>query len=201
MGHGYRLAGRPLIVATAVAGVMAEFNYRRLPVARADDSLDAGKVTVVVPARNEEHRLPRLLQSLQQLDYVNFEVVVVDDASTDGTSQIAETSGATVVKIDYLPEGWTGKAHACWQGAVHSSGEWLLFTDADTVHSPRSLSVALSAAVTSESGMVSLLCRQECESIWERLVLPYAYALYFAGRLWVNSSKRSAVANGQYILI
>lgn len=201
MGHGHRLNAWRLVVASAAAGLLAESNYRRLPTAQAAQPVDVGKVTVVVPARNEEHRIPRLLQSLQRLDYVNFEVVVVDDASTDCTAQIAEEFGVAVVRLDHLPAGWTGKAHACWLGAAQSSGEWLLFTDADTVHSPRSLTVALSAAVTHESDMVSFLCRQECESIWERLVLPYAYALYFAGRLWVNRSKRSAVANGQYILI
>jgi len=138
---------------------------------------------------------------LQRLDYVNNEVVVVDDASQDGTGRVACLLGATVVPVDTLPQGWTGKAHACWLGASRSTGEWLLFTDADTIHSPRSLSAAVSAAVASESGMVSFLCRQQCESLWERLVLPYAYALYFAGRLRINTSRRTAVANGQYILM
>lgn len=201
MGHGYRLGVWPLVGAAAATGLLAERNYRRLPTAPAHEPMEAGKVTVVVPARNEELRIPALLRSLRQLDYVNIDIIVVDDASTDGTARVAEELGARVVRIDRLPEGWTGKSHACWQGAVQSSGEWLLFTDADTIHSPRSLSVALAAAITSDSDMLSLLCRQQCQSLWERLVLPYAYALYFAGRLWVNKSRESAVANGQYILV
>jgi cellulose synthase/poly-beta-1,6-N-acetylglucosamine synthase-like glycosyltransferase len=201
MGRSYRLSGWALVTATALTGLLAELNYRRVSAAPASDPIDAGKVTVVVPARDEEHRIPRLLQSLQCLDYVNNEVVVVDDASHDGTGRVARHLGATVVTVDTLPQGWTGKAHACWLGASRSTGEWLLFTDADTIHSPRSLSAAVSAAVASESGMVSFLCRQQCESLWERLVLPYAYALYFAGRLRINTSRRTAVANGQYILM
>ena len=189
------------MVATAATGVLAETNYRRMPVAKACDRVEAGKVTVVVPARNEERQLPALLASLQQLDYVDYEVVVVDDASDDATGAIARNMGATVITVDHLPDGWTGKSHACWLGATRSSGEWLLFTDADTIHSPRSLSIALGAAMANDAGMVSFLCRQQCESLWERLVLPYAYALYFAGRLRMNTSRQSAVANGQYILI
>jgi cellulose synthase/poly-beta-1,6-N-acetylglucosamine synthase-like glycosyltransferase len=201
MGHGNRLGGWPLVAASAAVGILAETNYRRVPIAPPCDQVEAGRVTIVVPARNEGHRLSALLRSLRLLDYVNREVVVVDDASSDDTARIAAGLGATVVQVDCLPNGWTGKSHACWLGASRSSSEWLLFTDADTVHSPRSLSVALSAAVTTESGMISLLCRQHCASLWERLILPYVYALYFAGRLRINTTKQTAVANGQYILI
>jgi cellulose synthase/poly-beta-1,6-N-acetylglucosamine synthase-like glycosyltransferase len=201
MGHNYRLSGWPLVAATAFTGLLAETNYRRVPTAPAAERVDGGKVTIIVPARNEERRLPTLLASLQRLNYVNYEVVVIDDVSDDGTARVAEHMGANLVSVDHLPEGWTGKNHACWCGAERTSGEWLLFTDADTIHSPASLSVAIRAAIATDAGMVSFLCRQQCGSLWERLVLPYAYALYFAGRLTINASKRSAVANGQYILI
>jgi chlorobactene glucosyltransferase len=105
------------------------------------------------------------------------------------------------VRVEHLPDGWTGKAHACWQGAVATTGEWLLFTDADTIHHLGSLSAAVGTANDTGADLLSLLCRQQCESFWERLLLPYAYALYFAGRIQINASQRSAVANGQYILM
>jgi hypothetical protein len=201
MGNNYRLGGWPLAAAAAVTGLLAETNYRRVPIARSGDRDGEGRVAIIVPARNEEHRLPALLASLQRLNYVNYEVVVVDDQSDDDSARIGERMGAKLVSVDHLPHGWTGKNYACWLGAASTSGEWLLFTDADTIHSPDSLSVAMGAAVAMDAGMVSFLCRQQCESLWERVVLPYAYALYFAGRLRINTSRRSAVANGQYILI
>ena len=148
---------------------------------------------VVIPARNEAQRIGPLLESLQCLDYTAVEVLVVDDMSEDETADVARRAGARVLTLDHLPPGWTGKCHACWQGAQHSSGEWLLFTDADTVHAPASLTVALAAATNRRADMVSFLCRQQCLSFWERLILPYAYALYFAGRLRVNTSARTGV--------
>lgn len=201
MGDGYRLGGWPLAIGGLVAGLLAEVNYRRLPVAEACDAVDGGKVTIIVPARNEERRITTLLRSLQRLDYVNYEIVVVDDASEDDTSRLARDLGATVMPIEHLPDGWTGKAYACWEGACRTTGDWLLFTDADTVHHPQSLSTAIAIATATQAGIVSFLCRQTCRSFWERLLLPYAYALYFVGRLSINTSERSAVANGQYILM
>jgi chlorobactene glucosyltransferase len=201
MGHRNGLGGWPLALGSLIAGCLAEANYRRLPVLRSVDSPNGAKVSIIVPARNEEQRIVPLLRSLERLEYPNYEVVVVDDASNDGTARLAEGIGTTVVRVDHLPDGWTGKAHACWQGAVATSGEWLLFTDADTIHHPGSLSAAIGTANATGAGLLSLLCRQQCKSFWERLLLPYAYALYFAGRIQMNASQRSAVANGQYILM
>lgn len=184
-----------------LAGALAELNYRRIPVARAADPIDAGTVSIIVPARNEARRLPALLHSLDRLEYPQLEVLVVDDDSADDTASVAVAMGAHVISLDSLPDGWTGKAHACWRGARHASGDWLLFTDADTMHTPGSLSAALAAAGRWNVEFISLLCGQDCRTFWERLLLPYAYALYFAGRVRVNSSQRTAMANGQYILI
>lgn len=201
MVQSYRLAGGTLAAAGLIVGALAEFNYRRLPLAGSRTGTDRGKVSVIIPARNEERRICPLLTSLRDLDYVNYEVVVVNDCSDDSTADLARQLGAEVISVDSLPEGWTGKNYACWLGAFHTSGEWLLFTDADTVHHPHSLSTAVAEAKSRNLGLVSFLCRQQCITFWERLLLPYAYALYFVGRLRINASTRSAVANGQYILI
>jgi 4,4'-diaponeurosporenoate glycosyltransferase len=91
-------------------------------------SFDLGRVSVVVPARNEAAQLPRLLRSLSG---TQAEVVVVDDGSTDGTASVATTHGATVVPAGPLPDGWGGKAWACEVGARASSGDVLVFVDAD----------------------------------------------------------------------
>ena len=201
MGYSFRLSARALTWGVLSAGVLAEVNYRRLPRAATGKHASAGKVSIVIPARDEERRLGPLLRSLQQLEYGEVEILVVDDGSTDGTARLARELGAKVLTVSNLPPGWTGKSHACWLGAGCTTGEWILFTDADTVHGPRSLSSAVWEAETRRAGLVSLLCRQRCESFWERVLLPYAYALYFAGRIQNSTSVRSAVANGQYVLI
>jgi len=155
-----------------------------------------GHVAIVIPARNEALRLPTLLRSLRQLTYPDYEVLVVDDASTDSTSQVAAAAGARVLRLDSLPAGWTGKAYACRRGAEATNGDWILFTDADTEHQPGSLDAALATAHRHDADLVSFLTRQRCETFWERLLLPYAYALYFAG-----ADPSSPIANGQYILL
>ena len=92
--------------------------------------MDKHTVSIIIPARNEEKNLPRLLNSLSMQSYPIFEVIVVDDDSTDDTADIAKKMGATVL---HLREGeWTGKTNACWQGAGSASGDLLIFLDADT---------------------------------------------------------------------
>src|SRR6266567_831537 len=101
-------------------------------------------VSVIVPARNEEACLGECLQSLVAQTGVDFEVIVVDDHSTDRTHAIAASfHGVRVIEAGPLPEGWTGKNNAVTTGASHARGEWLLFTDADTLHLPGSLATAL----------------------------------------------------------
>ena len=96
--------------------------------------VESPDVSVIVPARNEEACLANCLRSLVGQAGSSFEVIVVDDHSTDGTREIAESFPVTVINADPLPEGWSGKCNACWSGAKVAKGKWLLFTDADTTH-------------------------------------------------------------------
>ena len=97
-------------------------------------------VSVIVPARNEEPCLARCLESLVAQPGVAFEVLVVDDGSTDRTRAIAESfPPIQVMEAGPLPPGWSGKNHAAWQGAQRARGRWLLFTDADTVQDRKSV--------------------------------------------------------------
>lgn len=196
--HRLRVWGPPFL--SAAAGLLAERNYRTLPQLTEDTVTDAGPVSIIIPARNEEDRLPRLLQSLHHIDYPDCEVIVVDDGSTDGTVRVAESYGVQVVHIDGPEAGWTGKSHACHIGAMHARGEWLLFTDADTVHASSSLAHTIAHARTEQAGLLSLLTGQQCDTFWERLLLPYAYALYFTCVLHANGPRGAPVANGQYLL-
>jgi 4,4'-diaponeurosporenoate glycosyltransferase len=105
--------------------------YNAAPVAPALCAA-AGKLSIIIPARNEEHNLPVLLRSINAQSSRPLEVIVVDDASTDRTAAVARELGATVIASQPLPDGWRGKTWACHQGAQVARGELLLFLDADT---------------------------------------------------------------------
>ncbi len=100
-------------------------------------------LSVIIPARNEEHNLPTLLRSLAAQPLKPHEIIVVDDGSTDRTAELARELGATVIASQPLPESWRGKPWACHQGAQTATGELLLFLDADTWFEPDGLSRVL----------------------------------------------------------
>jgi Glycosyl transferase family 2 len=163
------------------------------------------QVSVIVPARNEEECLGACLRSLVSQAGVGFEVIVVDDGSTDRTREIAESfAGVRVVDAGLLPAGWIGKNNALTAGARLTKAEWLLFTDADTVHRPGSLARALAEAKQQGAALLSYSPEQEVHGLWERAVMPVIFA-ELAGRYRPGevSDPRSAVAaaNGQYLLI
>lgn len=130
-------------------------DLRTLPRADVATSATAASVSVVVPARDEEQTLPVLLRSVaEQLPEIR-EPVVVDDASSDATADVARAGGARVVPADTPPPGWTGKAWACHTGAMATTGDLLLFLDADTVLRPGALARLL-AAHARHGGLVSV---------------------------------------------
>jgi 4,4'-diaponeurosporenoate glycosyltransferase len=112
-------------------GFWVLFALRRCP--PAGPAIDPGLLSVVIPARDEEARLPALLESLRWQDRPPLEVIVVDDGSLDRTAEIAKRLGAKVLPAPPLPTGWTGKTWACRNGALAARGEHLLFLDADTM--------------------------------------------------------------------
>ena len=204
----------PLIVliGQAVSGWRAERNYQALPEVVSTDRREppAGLawpgISVIVPARNEEANLPSLLDSLLAQDYPLYEVIVVDDSSTDRTAALVRRYAKQEVRLiqsDGPPPGWTGKNAACWRGASESMHPWVLFVDADTTLAPSALRSSMVFALEHHAGAISLLARQRCETFWERLLLPFAYAQYFVGvdAQRIHRSHGPAFANGQYFLI
>jgi glycosyltransferase involved in cell wall biosynthesis len=162
-------------------------------------------ISVIVPARNEEACLGACLQSLAPQTGVAFEVIVVDDGSTDRTREIAQSFPAVkVVDARPLPSGWSGKSNALVTGARQADGEWLLFTDADTVHLPGSLARSLSEAIQRRASLLSYSPEQVVESWSEKAVMPVIFA-ELAARYrpsQVSDPKSgAAAANGQYLLI
>jgi 4,4'-diaponeurosporenoate glycosyltransferase len=93
---------------------------------------DLSKLSIIIPARNEEKRITPLLKSLRKQKTQRFEIIVVDDESTDKTAEIAKSFGATVIQSKPLPKGWRGKSWASHQGALAAKGDVFVFLDADT---------------------------------------------------------------------
>jgi len=167
-------------------------------------------VSVLVPVRNEALNVERCVRSLLRQDYGAFELLVLDDGSTDATPELlralALESGdrLRVIQGEALPAGWHGKVWACFQLARQARGELLLFTDADTTHRPDALQRSVGTLQKSGADMLTLMPRQELESFWEKLVVPLIHVIlmcYLPLRL-VCTSRRPAFcfANGQFIL-
>jgi glycosyltransferase involved in cell wall biosynthesis len=163
------------------------------------------KVSVIVPARNEEACLSACLASLTKQTGVSCEIIVVDDHSTDRTRAIAQSfAGVRVIEADPLPQGWTGKNNAVATGTRATHGEWLLFTDADTVHLPGSLQRSLEEASASGASLLSYSPEQIVTSFWEKAVMPVIFAELAAKYRPAEVSdpkSPAAAANGQYILV
>ena len=162
-------------------------------------------VSVIVPARNEEACLGNCLRSLQMQSGVDYEIIVVNDNSTDQTRQVARTfRGVKVIDAPPLPAGWLGKSHAAYCGAQVARGEWLLFTDADTIHRHRSLRHAVTEAEDNMVDMLSYSPKQEVRGLWERSLMPVIFAelrRQYPPREVSSPDSPVAAANGQYLLI
>ena len=179
-------------------------NEQRMTPASATSSTPP-QVSVIVPARNEEASLKSCLQSLVSQPGIPFEIIVVNDHSTDRTTEIA-ASFQTVRVIDAgpLPAGWTGKNNAVTSGARAARGAWLLFTDADTIHSPGSLVSAVVEAEEHHADLLSYSPEQIAVTFWEMAVLPVVFAelaRQYSPSKVSDPHSAQAAANGQYILI
>ena len=168
-------------------------------------------VSIIVPSRNEERNLPRLLPTLLSQQYPNYEVIVVDDRSSDATPDIlsdwaGKDGRLRVVQGKELPrsEGWRGKPYAMQQGVEQARGEWLLFTDADTAHSPLSISSSVAYALAHNVDLFSILPCSELGTVAERIIMPVAFmgitSLHPPYKV-NDPGSDVAIANGQYLLI
>jgi chlorobactene glucosyltransferase len=166
-------------------------------------------VSVLVPARNEETKIKRCLESLLAQDYPNFELIVIDDRSTDSTGTIigelaAKDKRITFVKGKDAPDGWVGKCNALAHAVGYASGDWYIFTDADTCHNPNSIRDSVTHGINAKADLVSFVPLQELGSFWERLIMPVLLSSFLVGDPFhkVNDpdSKLFAYAYGQYII-
>src|SRR5437879_5461588 len=137
-------------------------------------------VSVIIPARNERRNIERCVRSVLTAQYPSFEVIVVDDHSTDGTGELAraiaaEDSRVRVVDAPWLPEDWFGKQWACATGAHAAKGSLLLFIDADTWHAPDLLPRSVNALRLRTADLFTVAGHQETHSFWERVVQPVVF--------------------------
>lgn len=179
-------------------GWFSRRNYLGLPNLPVSAGPAVEPVAVVIPARNEAHNITRVVEGLK-----GARIVVVDDHSTDGTAELATEAGAEVIPAPPLQRFSLGKPNACWAGAQATTERWLLFVDADTWHEPYFLPSILGHAAANELNMVTVFPRQVCVRWYEKLLLPYAFGLYFTGvnpRAVNNPVKPEALANGQCLL-
>jgi chlorobactene glucosyltransferase len=171
--------------------------------------VNAPKVSVCVPARNEETNIRRCVEAVLRQDYPDLEVIVLDDRSTDATltllNEIASRDSRLLsISGSDLPEGWAGKPHALYQASAAASGEWLCFVDADTFLEPNALSAVYAKAIETKADLFTIMTRQILGSFWERTVMPLvmtALSVGFSPRKVNDPSRRDAVANGQFIFI
>jgi glycosyltransferase involved in cell wall biosynthesis len=179
-------------------------NHAQLDGATFGESDHPPEVSVIIPARNEAASLADCLRSLVAQVRAQYEVIVVDDDSSDGTQAIAESFPVRVIAADPLPPGWSGKCNAAWSGAKVAKGKWLLFTDADTKHAPDSIACGLQEAQSSGAALLSYSPKQEVHSFAERALLPVVFAelaTTYRPKDVCDPKSPVAAANGQYLLI
>jgi len=157
------------------------------------------RVSIIVPACNEAADIEATLVRLLDLDYDNYEVIAVDDRSTDRTGEIIEKVASdtspgrlTAVRISELPPGWMGKPHAMWSAANRATGDWLLFTDADVLFKADALRRAVAYAEAESADHLILFPRMIMKRPGERMMIAFFQTLFvFGHRPWKVADPRT----------
>ena len=178
-----------LVLAAIMAGIFGVWLYfltymtksfRQSPMLESFDRTSVSrfpKVSVILPARNEGRYIARCLDSLLGQDYPNFEIIAINDSSTDGTGEIMKAYAANDLRVMHIdaspkPEGWTGKNWACYQGFLRARGELLIFTDADSKHLPSTMSLAVGHLMSENLEALTAVPRLICNDFWTKMTLP-----------------------------
>ena len=169
------------------------------------------KVTILIPAKDEGERIRGCIESALAQDYPNFDVIAIDDRSTDNTGAVMDDIASRHPRLKAFhntvspPPGWTGKNNALHQGQKHADGQWLLFVDSDVVLEPDVLSSAMEVVVRKDFHLLSLLPRLESHSLWESLLVPLAgsaaSSMYLVPLTNNDLMPNTAFANGQFLMI
>lgn len=204
MGKGAVLGSAALAALSTVRAVRTVSAWRTvepLP----DMPLNKGKVSVVVPVRDEEATIDGCLASLRTQRHTDLEIVVVDDASTDRTAEIVQhhvdaDPRVRLVRTDGPPPGWAGKVHALYRGVAETSGEWLLFVDSDTESAPDLAGRLLAAAARDDADLITTPGRATVpNSGWWLVLAPTNVILFEMAS--PDGSRGKAVGIGHCILV
>jgi glycosyltransferase involved in cell wall biosynthesis len=158
------------------------------------------RVSIIVPARNEAEHIQETLRRLLALEYPNYEIIAVNDRSTDHTGSLMEEIAASssahgllrIVHIKELPTGWLGKTHAMWTASEQATGDWLLFTDADVLFKPDTLRRAVAYAEAERADHVVVFPRMIMLNPGERMMMAFFQTLFMFGhRLWKVADPRA----------
>ena len=202
-----------VIIAAGLVSFMLNLilNLRSLKMPPSDSKIPepAPFISVLIPARDEEANIEACLASLQKQDYPNFEVLVLDDNSSDNTANIVNRIATTnnrvrLLRGEPLPGGWAGKPFACYQLAKKARGSWLLFVDADTTHAPHMLRGMLALALRLKPSLLSGFSRQIATSLAQKVAIPVLHfvILSWLPLWWLQRSKdlKPSLAIGQFLL-
>lgn len=166
-------------------------------------------ISIMVPARNEAANISRCLKSLQNQDYPEYEIIVLDDNSTDDTAAIVAAIQEKDQRVKLLhgkplPTGWAGKPYACQQMVQEARGSWYLFVDADTIHEPHMLRSVIRFAVEEKVSLLSGMPQQLNSGLSQRIVMPEMYFILMSWfPIWfLNRTKKPwpTLAIGQFML-
>jgi chlorobactene glucosyltransferase len=180
--------------------------HRRAALLPAPNSSCRASVSIIVPVRNEIENIGTSLAGLTAQSCLSraSSIIIVDDESQDDTAAVVQDRAALDSKIRLvaagaLPQGWVGKAHACWRGALLAEGDWLCFIDADVRPGPELVAAALATAEAQRIDVLSLHPLQELGSFWERVVIPAGLLMIACAKPFRMPSEDAA--NGQFLLI
>ena len=143
------------------------------------------KVSIIVPVRNEEKYISKCLDSLLNQKYSNFEIIVINDSSSDGTWNIIQRytenceQSLEAINAGPRPDGWIGKSWACYQGYLKATGDIFMFTDADTIHSQNALSLAVGHLINQKLDALTAIPRLVCEDFWTKITLPVVWSISY----------------------
>lgn len=173
-------------------------NLLSIPRVRRDAPVDGPRVSIVIPARNESRAIERTVRAFLGQTYRNFELIVVDDGSTDDTSAILRRVAAEDARLRIIdgadhPPGWLGKPWALHQGSRAASGELFLFVDADIYYAPDAVAGAVAALADQRVPMIAVLPHIEMQGFWENVMMPMLAFFIFAGfPIWLSNRTRFA---------
>lgn len=167
-------------------------------------------ISVLIPARNEEKVIKQCIESLINQQYPTYEIIVLDDNSTDETLIILESlclkypEKLKVVQGKPLPKDWMGKNYACHQLSILAKGEYLIFTDADTIHESSCLLTATEIIIKEDIDLLSLVPNQIMNTYVEKIIIPMMLTLYTAyisiKAIQFSPNPAFTAMNGQFMM-